>query len=601
MRKRRVEKRIEEFIRLAHSSQGEDGAFRYCFENSLLTDAAMIVLIKTLELQEEELLQALVERLLEQQDPSGCWKLYHDEEEGNLSATVQAYHSLLFSGKVSSERLESARYYILKSGGLSRTDSLTKVFLAIHGHIPWPNLFHFPMLFMLIPESFPISFYDLSSYARIHFAPIIIMQDKKYTLQTKWTPDLTELVSRERHEVRESVLNLPANLLFLARKRVEQYMLQRIESDGTLFNYATATFFMIYAMLALGYDRHSPTIMNAMNGLKKMVWKSESHLQNSPSTMWDTALMSCVLDEAGVSYESPMRINSANYLLHHQQDRKGDWAITRPNIEPGGWGFSEGNTFHPDIDDTSAALRAIKRYIPFDEGIHSAWQKGTNWLISMQNNDGGWPAFEPDRKALLLKDIPIDGADSSFPDNSTADLTGRTVEFLCNSAGLERTHPVIKRAIDWLVKNQKVDGSWYGRWGIYYIYGTWAALTGLKAAEVREDHPTVRKGLEFLKRIQRDDGGWGESCSSNVKKSYVALAHSTPSQTAWAVEALMGFEGDTIEVKRGIDYLLRNHTEKERTYPTGAGLAGSFYIQYHSYELIWPLLTLSKYYKLLGK
>ncbi|MCA0986467.1 terpene cyclase/mutase family protein [Guptibacillus algicola] len=598
----RVESRMKDLIQLAESAQGKDGAFRYCFENSLVTNAAMIVLLRTLEVDDDELIEALVNRLLSQQDPSGYWKLYHDEVNGNLSATVQAYHSLLYSGNVSKASLKKTRDYIIKNGGLGATDSFTKVFLSIHGHLKWQNFFHFPMLFMLVPESFPISFYDLSSYARIHFAPLIIMQDKKFTIHTKWTPDLSDLVVRERNTMddsQDSVQRLPTNLLFLARKRAEQYMLQRIESDGTLFNYATATFFMAYAMLALGYDRRSPTIMNAVEGLKKMIWVPLMHVQNSPSTIWDTALISYALDEAGVSYESSVRINSVNYLLEHQQDREGDWAITRPTIQPGGWGFSRGNTFHPDMDDTSAALRAITRYITFDEKIHSAWQNGVNWLIGMQNDDGGWPAFEPDRKALLLKDLPIDGANSSFPDDSTADLTGRTIEFLCHDAGLKGSHPVIQKAMNWLIKNQESDGSWYGRWGIYYLYGTWAALTGLKAADLSGDHPTVRNGLDFLKKTQHAAGGWGESCSSNVKQRYIPLSHSTPSQTAWAVNALMSWEGNTIEVRKGIDYLLkRSFTERELTYPTGAGLEGSFYIHYHSYNIIWPLLTLAQYYKI---
>lgn len=598
-----VERRIQELIGLAKSAQSEDGGFRYCFENSLITDAEMIVLIRTLDLAEEDLLDALVSRVLSQKHSGGYWKLYHDEEGGNLSATVQAFHSLLFSGKVARSRLKDTEEYINKNGGLGETDSFTQIFLAMHGHLKWPKLLHFPMLFMLIPESFPVSFYDLSSYARVHFAPIVITQDRRFSIHTPWTPDLSSFVNTDRNtidRVWESVITFPENLLFLARRRAEQYMLQRIEEDGTLFNYATSTFFMIYGLLALGYDRHSPTILNAFEGLRNMIWVPEMHVQNSPSTIWDTALMSYALDEAGVAPDNSMRINSANYLLRHQQERKGDWANTRPNVQPGGWGFSEGNTFHPDIDDTSAALRAIKKYSKFDESVQSAWQKGVNWLIGMQNDDGGWPAFEPDRDASVLKHLPIDGAESTFPDDSSADLTGRAVEFLCNDAGLSGTHPVIKKATNWLIKNQCEDGSWYGRWGICYLYGTWAALTGMKAAGLRKKHPAIKKGLNFIKQTQRSDGGWGESCSSNRKKHYVPLSHSTLSQTAWAVNALTLWDGDSEEVRKGIAYLLkREFTEKERTYPTGAGLPGSFYIYYHSYEIIFPLLALAHYRKVI--
>ncbi|MGA9288039.1 MAG: squalene--hopene cyclase, partial [Anaerobacillus sp.] len=267
-----IDERINQLVQKALSTQWEDGAFRLCFENSLLTDAMMIVLIRTLELPEERILENLVGRILTKQSRVGCWKLY-DDEEGNLSATVLAYHSLLFSGKVSrdQEQMKKAERYIMKWGGIEQADSMTKVFLALNGHMEWPRLCHFPMLFMLVPEFFPVSFYDLSSYARIHFAPIILTQDLRYSIRTKWTPDLTHLKGDERSlqetlsAAWDTVVNFPSHQLYKARKRAESYMLARIEEDGTLFNYATATFFMIYALLALGYEKQSPVILHAMS------------------------------------------------------------------------------------------------------------------------------------------------------------------------------------------------------------------------------------------------------------------------------------------------------------------------------------------------
>ncbi|WP_347549171.1 prenyltransferase/squalene oxidase repeat-containing protein [Pseudalkalibacillus hwajinpoensis] len=601
-----LEERIGDLIQKALSSQSDQGAFKFCFENSIVTDSMMIVLIRTLELSEERLLEQLVHRLLDKQSRGGYWKLSGDDE-GNLSTTVQAYHSLLFSGMISrhDERMKKAERYIQKWGGMERTDTLTKIFLALNGHIKWPRLCHFPMLFMLLPESFPVSFYDLSSYARVHFAPIILAQDYRYSIKTRWTPDLSHLQVEERilggviTSAWDAAVQFPSHLIYHARKRAEQYMLQRIEADGTLFNYATATFFMIYAMLAIGYERHSNPILNAMNGLKGMFCLNESHLQNSPSTIWDSALLSYVLQEAGMAQSSPSILKVTYYLLQHQQTKPGDWADKRPNVSPGGWGFSEGNTTHPDVDDTTAALRAITVPTLMNPGYQTKWQNGFNWVIAMQNKDGGWPAFEPDRKALLLKDLPIDGAQSSFPDDSTADLTGRTLEFLCNYAGLKMGHPSIQMAINWLVQHQERDGSWYGRWGVCYIYGTWAAITGLKASGVANDHPAIEKGIAFLKRTQSKDGGWGESCQSYEKKRFISLSHSTLSQTAWAVDALTVCQHQGDVLKRGVEYLLKDSfTKEERTYPTGAGLPGSFYIYYHSYEIIWPLLALVHYRKL---
>ncbi|MGB8001973.1 MAG: prenyltransferase/squalene oxidase repeat-containing protein [Anaerobacillus sp.] len=601
MGEKEIDERINQLVQKALSTQWEDGAFRLCFENSLLTDAMMIVLIRTLELHEERILENLVGRILTKQSRVGCWKLY-DDEEGNLSATVLAYHSLLFSGKVSrdQEQMKRAERYIMKWGGIEQSDSMTKVFLALNGHMEWPRLCHFPMLFMLVPEFFPVSFYDLSSYARIHFAPIILTQDLRYSIRTKWTPDLTHLKGEERslHETLsaawDTVVNFPSHQLYKARKRAEHYMFARIEEDGTLFNYATATFFMIYALLALGYEKHSSAILHAMSGLKRMLCLSDSHLQNSPSTVWDTALLSSALQDAGLSKDSVSIVKANEFLQCKQHSKIGDWVLTKPDVVPGGWGFSEGNTIHPDVDDTTAALRAVGR-----NNNPEDWQRGVNWVLAMQNRDGGWPAFEPDRHALLLKELPIDGARSSFPDNSTADLTGRTVEFLCNYANFEKDHPAIEKAIKWLIMNQRNDGSWYGRWGVCYVYGTWASLTGLRAAGLSMEHPTVQKGIRFLKNIQREDGGWGESCKSDEQKRYVPLSYSTPSQSAWAVHALTVCGDKSKVLKKGVDYLSkRTYSERELTYPTGAGLPGGFYIRYHSYEIIWPLLALTHYKKM---
>ena len=600
MKREKLERKLEELTRDALKHQQENGAFRFCFENSLLTDAMMIVLIRMLDLPEKSLLNALLQRLLSKQSKEGYWKLYEDDQ-GNLSATVQAYYSLLYSGEIPAEKTEmkKAKHYIQKWGGIERVDSMTAVFLALNGQLKWPRLGHFPLLFLLIPQISPISFYDLSSYARAHFAPILLCQDLRYSITTKWTPDLTDLLLEDRfiglNSAWKVVSQFPSNVLYKARKQAEQYMLQRVEEDGSLLNYATATFFMIYAMLALGYEKNAPAILRAFYALKGMVWDPESHLQNSPSTIWDTALLSLSIQEAGLAYAVPAARQANHYLVNHQQTKYGDWSITKKGISPGGWGFSEGNTLHPDIDDTTAALRALKDL----KKVSNRWHQGVSWVLAMQNQDGGWPAFEPDREAILLKELPIDGASSSFPDDSSADLTGRTIEFLCNYAELNREHPSIRRGINWLIQNQERDGSWRGRWGICYIYGTWSALTALKAAGYSSDFLPVHKGIQFLKKIQRKDGGWGESCKSDDQMKYVPLHFSTPSQTAWAVDALSICKATGESLNRGVDYLLKESFDKEeRTYPTGAGLPGGFYIRYHSYNVIWPLLALSHYKKL---
>lgn len=268
--------------------------------------------------------------------------------------------------------------------------------------------------------------------------------------------------------------------------------------------------------------------------------------------------------------------------------------VNSPNTMPGGWGFSKSNTIHPDVDDTTTVLRSLHKNMH----LQNHFTRGLNWVLAMQNEDGGWPAFEKGKTNFLLKYVPMDGAEAASTDPSTADLTGRTLEFLGSDARFTLNDSRVQRGIQWLRKHQEKDGSWYGRWGITYIYGTWAALTGMRAVGISAEDTSIKKGVHFIKECQNEDGGWGESCRSDVMKAYVPLKASTPSQTAWALDAMMSAEGKvTPAIERGITSLVSQLQVKDWTYryPTGAGLPGNFYIYYHSYNYIWPLFVLKKY------
>jgi sporulenol synthase len=327
-------------------------------------------------------------------------------------------------------------------------------------------------------------------------------------------------------------------------------------------------------------------------------------LQNSPSTVWDTALFSYALQEAGITADSSAIRKASAYLLSKQHRKLGDWSLHMSAPIPGGWGFSDSNTINPDIDDTTAVLRAIRRPTENVPLYQDAANKGLNWILLMQNEDGGWPAFERGKNLELLTLLPFDGAKSAATDPSSADLTGRTLEYLGNTERLTIRHSFIRRGVDWLIDNQEENGSWYGRWGICYIYGTWAALTGMMAVGVTADHASVQRAVKWILDIQNKEGGWGESCRSDQYMRYIPLDASTPSQTAWALDALIAVHPKPIpEVERGVAKLMDLlHKENWTTaYPTGAGLPGTFYIHYHSYRYIWPLLTLSHYRKKYGR
>lgn len=628
-----IETEINRIITVLKKQQADDGSWRHCVEGGPTTDAYMIILLRTLNIHDDDFIRRLAERIMYKQEQNGAWKLFYDEEEGNLSATVEAYYALLFSGycKKTDENIQAARQFILSRGGLTEVSMLTKIMLALTGQYPWPQHVLIPVEIMLLPPTFPLQFFDFVGYARVHIAPILLVADRKFVIKTQKTPDLSDLyvknsttnidrqqcINQQSIQYR-SILKLiksgiealhyyPKHIHQFAIRRAEQFMLDRIEPDGTLYSYFSSTFLMIFAFLALGYSDKHPIILHAIKGLKTLTCKSNKHMciQNFTSTVWNTALLSYALQNARVPYTSTTIQKAGQYLLLRQQKKYGDWIIHNPHVAPGGWGFSDINTINPDVDDTTAALRAISKLAKTNPIYRQAWEYGVNWVLSMQNDDGGWPAFEKNTDKAIVRWLPIDGADSTGTDPSSADLTGRTLQFLGHDVGLNVHYPNISRGIRWLINHQKEDGSWYGRWGISHIYGTWAAITGMNAVGISPSHPVIQKAVRWLLKIQNSDGGWGESCRSDIAKKYVPLEFSTLSQTAWAIDALIAVSKEPIPaIERGIQYLIvaGDTFDRTTTYPTGAGLPGSFYFHYHSYRYIWPLLTLShykmKYYKL---
>ncbi|MMZ58222.1 Sporulenol synthase [compost metagenome] len=621
-----VETEINRLITVLKNQQTSDGSWRYCLESGPMTDAYMIILLRTLNIHDEDFIRRLTERVIYRQEKNGAWKLFHDEEGGNLSATVEAYYALLFSGycKKKAEHMQAARQFILSRGGITEVSMLTKVMLALTGQYPWPQHTLIPLEILLLPLTFPLNFFDFVGYARVHVAPILIVTDQKFFIKTQKTPDLSDLyvnnsttsmnlqpyINQQSIQYRsilkfikswtENLHYLPKHIHNVAIRRTEQFMLDRIEPDGTLYSYFSSTFLMIFAFLALGYSDKHPIILYAIKGLKTLTCKSNEpiHIQNATSTVWNTALLSYALQDAGVPYSSMTIQKAGQYLLSRQHKKYGDWIIHNPNITPGGWGFSDINTINPDIDDTTAALRAISKLAKTSPIYRQAWEYGVNWVLSMQNDNGGWPAFEKNTDKEIVKWLPIDGADSTSTDPSSADLTGRTLQFLGHDVGLNVHYPNISRGIRWLMKHQEEDGAWYGRWGISYIYGTWAAITGMNAVGISPNHPAIQKAVRWLLKIQNADGGWGESCRSDTVKKYVPLGFSTLSQTAWAIDALIAVSKESIPaIERGIQYLIvaGDKFDWTTTYPTGAGLPGGFYFHYHSYRYIWPLLALSHY------
>ncbi|MEH7158543.1 squalene--hopene cyclase [Neobacillus drentensis] len=614
-----IQKGIDWLIGTLRKDQSADGSWNYPFETGLSTDAYMIILLRTLEINDEELIQGLVARILSKQENNGAWKLYYDEGEGNLTATVEAYYALLYSGYVKKDdkQLRAARRFILSKGGLEEVSIFTKVMLSLTGQYIWPDFSPLPIEFILLPHYFPINFYSFSVFGRANLTPIILLADKKFFIKTEKSPNLSELHLHRHQEdswfrsseyrslltfIEDGVkrlIGLPEQLHQLAVERAKKYMLDHLEPDGTFYSYYSCTFLMIFALLSDGYQKTDPIITKAVNGLLAMKCdiNGHPHMQYTTAHVWNTSLIGYALQSAGVAADDPVVNKAHRYLLNRQHHTFGDWVIHNTKSLPGGWGFSDVNTMNPDVDDTTASLRSISRMVPLER---DAWDRGLSWLLSMQNDDGGWAAFEKNTDTKLFEFLPIEKGEFLLADPSCADITGRTLEFLGNYTNLPRDHNVIKKGINWLLKNQRKDGSWYGRWGLCYLYGTWGAVTGLMATGIPRSHSSIRMAVDWLLTIQNEDGGWGESCQSDSKKKYVPLGESTLTHSAWALDALISTsEEPTPQIQKGITYLLTSLEKSDWTtdYPKGQGMAGGFYIHYHSYRYIFPLIALSHYRK----
>lgn len=615
-----IEKTIRQIVEELKACQSSDGSWDFPFETGISTDAYMIILLRTLEINEEELIRELTKRLLSRQEKNGSWKLYHDEGEGNVTATVEAYYALLYSTYYakSDPPMRAAKRFIVKNGGIQRSHMFTKIMLALTGQYKWPAFFPIPVEFILLPLSFPINFYDISVFGRANLAPIMILASKKYSKKTKRSPDLSDLFTSRQSdyysegELRKlktmadymekavkNIIGLPFQLRQMAIERTKQYMISHIESDGTFYSYFSSTFLMIFALLSLGHRKDDPIILKAVDGLKRMrcTINGLTHMQYTTADVWNTSLISFALQNAGVPQSDPAIKKAGEYLLERQHYKFGDWAIHNRGVMPGGWGFSDINTFNPDVDDTTASLRAFAA-TAYTSPFRESWDRGMLWCLSMQNDDGGWPAFEKNIDKKIWSLLPIEGNKFLISDASSADLTGRTLEFLGNYTNLPKEHQIVKDGIKWLLSNQEKDGSWYGRWGICYIYGTWAAMTGLLAAGTSPEEKQIQEAVHWLKRIQNEDGGWGESCHSDQRNRYIPLRASNITQTSWALDSLIAAEKrPSREIKSGIHFLINKYDQWDWTddYPVGQGMGGAFYIHYHSYRYIFPLICLGSY------
>jgi len=560
-----------------------------------------------------------VARILSWQLPDGGFSIYV-EGPSEISASVKAYFALKLAGvPPHGEAMTRLRERILALGGLQAANSYTKVNLSLFDLYPREGTPSIPPEIMLLPGKL---LYQMSSWTRAIVISLAIVHanDPKrpapagFNLDeilipgksTSFESDDSWLSWRTTFVHSDKILKLWdrygfARIRRAALRKCEHWMLERMKHADGLGAIYPPMQYSVMALDVLGYPADSPVRVEAVRQFESLMVDDGKTMFFQPcfSPVWDTAIACYALGEAGLSL-GPELSRAADWLVEREIRRKGDWSVKRPNTEPSGWAFEFRNDWYPDIDDTAMVLLAFPHLRAKNPAAQAATRKrAIDWLLAMQSKDGGWAAFDVDNNWEILTHVPF--ADhNAMLDPTCADITGRTLEGLAAN-GMGRNHPACRRGIDYLIRTQLSDGSWYGRWGVAYIYGTCFALRGLRAMGEDDHEPYIQRANEWLRSIQNSDGGWGESCASYDNDIYTR-AVSTPSQTAWALMGLMA-GGDTYSssVRDGIAYLIETQGEDgmwSEKLATGTGFPKVFYLNYHYYRLYFPLLALASFVKL---
>ncbi len=556
--------------------------------------------------------------ILARQLPDGGFNIYV-QGPSEVSATVKAYFALKLAGiSTSDPRMIAARERIVALGGIQAANSYVKVNLNLFDLYPREHCPSIPPEIVLFPGKV---LYQMSSWTRAILVALAIVHahnprrpvPEGFNLEELFIPDKScalptddsWLTLRKFFFQSDKILKLWEKYGFsrirgIAIRKCEHWMLERFKNSDGLGAIYPPMMYAIMALDVLGYAPDHPLRVEALRQFMNLMVDDGERFFFQPcfSPIWDTSIAAYALGEAGYG-NAPQLQKAGDWILSKEIRRKGDWSIKRPNTEPSGWAFEFNNEFYPDIDDAGMVMLSLRYAHATDEAAQQAChRRALDWLLAMQSRDGGWAAFDVDNNWEFLSQVPF--ADhNAMLDPTCADITGRVLESLAPH-GLDRNHPAVRRGVDYLIRIQEADGSWYGRWGVAYIYGTCFALRGLAASGEDDHEPYIQRANEWLRACQNADGGWGESCASYDNGIFTA-GPSTPSQTAWALMGLMaGGDVTSSSLQHGIDYLLRTQRPDgawNEELATGTGFPKVFYLNYHLYQLYFPLLALSNFRK----
>ncbi len=618
----RLQEAIERGVDHLLSLQAQEGYWVGELEADTTLESDYIFYLHVLGKADPERIAKLANYVRCRQLPDGGWSIYPGGPS-ELNATVKAYFALKLAGdSPDAPQLQLARERVHALGGLEHTNSYTRFYLALVGAVGWEMVPAVPPELMLLPNWFYLNIYEMSSWTRAIVIPLAIL----YAHKPRWSlPAQAPVDELFKDPARRNAAFAWGETLFCWRnlflaldrafklyerlpwkplrqralRQARAWLLEHLQNSDGLGAIYPAMMNAIFALVALGHDADDPITAREVGELARFEIEDGDTLRVQPCTspVWDTAIAMVALEEAGVPADHPALVQAAGWLLDNQLACPGDWQVKNPDAQPGGWAFEFRNDWYPDVDDSAFVLIALQRVdYPDRARMEQAVRRGLAWLVSMQNCDGGWGAFDRDNDRRVFTQVPF--ADhNAIIDPSTADVTARVVECL-GRYGWPAAHPVIQRAVNFLLHDQCADGSWYGRWGVNYVYGTSGVLRGLETvALTARDY--CKRAVDWLRAVQNSDGGFGESIASYYDASLKAKGASTPSQTAWGLIGLLAAAEHTDPaVSRAVSFLLTQQNADgswdEREF-TGTGFPCVFYLKYHLYRNYFPLYALARY------
>jgi squalene-hopene/tetraprenyl-beta-curcumene cyclase len=612
-----LDRAVDAASRALVAHQRADGHWAFELEADATIPAEYILLGHFLDEIDDDVEAALADYLRKIQGKHGGWSLFFDGDF-DLSATVKAYFALKAAGDAPDQpHMMRARDAILAHGGAAEANVFTRIQLALFGELTWRAVPVMPVEIMLLPLWFPFHLNKVSYWSRTVIAPLLVLMAKRPLAVNPRRVTIRELFPeggrarppRAKGSIWATLFNavddvlrvlephFPKRTRLRAIDRAVAFVRERLNGDDGLGGIYPAIANATMMFHCLGYAKDHPDAALCRRALKKhlVLAPGRSYCQPCLSPVWDTGLAALALIEAGGAEDAVRR--GLDWLVATQELKvRGDWAVRRPHVRPGGWPFQYANPHYPDLDDTAMVATAMDRFDA--RRYRGAVDRATEWIVGMRSKSGGWASFDADNEYSYLNYIPF--ADhGALLDPPTSDVSARCVGLLAQ-LGPRGDKAALAAGLGFLRREQEEDGSWFGRWGTNYIYGTWSVLVALRAAGIDPGAPMIRRAVQFLLGAQRPDGGWGEDGASyHADWPHGAGKASTASQTAWALLALMAAgEGKHPAVTRGVRYLLATqaaHGLWDEEWYTAVGFPRVFYLRYHGYRAYFPLWALARY------